>query len=154
MFRGADARWWGRSVSLSGSYFKGGYGDLAAFEALNTQIEALAKDQGADNRIFFLSVPPFVFGDVCKCIKEKCESKNGARCRRARVVHGRDRDGSVAKREWQAQNSRGRDGRCPSVRRADWLWLRSRAAECERMTLLPAHRVRCEGMLPTTTTRT
>lgn len=59
------------------SYFKGGYGDAAAFEALNTQLETLAADQGADNRIFFLSVPPFVFGDVCKCIKEKCESKNG-----------------------------------------------------------------------------
>ena len=51
---------------------------IQAFKALNAQIAEYAKGVGGpDNRIFFLSIPPFVYGDVCKCIKAEACGDSG-----------------------------------------------------------------------------
>jgi len=57
-------------------YFRGQYNDVEHFQKLNEFIKKGAGDE-EDNRIFFLSVPPTVFGDVCTNIKKAAYSDTG-----------------------------------------------------------------------------
>lgn len=58
------------------SYFRGQYDSVEDFKKLNDIITEKAGDL-PDNRVFFLSIPPTIFGDVCNAIKEALMSKSG-----------------------------------------------------------------------------
>ena len=59
-------------------YFRGQYDSEEAFQKLDQQIVDYANELGGpDNRIFFLSIPPTIFGKVCQNVKDNCMSKKG-----------------------------------------------------------------------------
>ena len=60
------------------SFFAGGYDDPAAFERLDLDLREREGGRAA-NRLFFLSVPPTIFGTVCKMIKAKACAEDQVR---------------------------------------------------------------------------
>ena len=58
------------------SFHAGGYDSPESFEALSKKISDFEGSGG--NRLFFLSIPPFIFGTVCTMISEKCRSVEGS----------------------------------------------------------------------------
>ncbi|KAM8934736.1 glucose-6-phosphate 1-dehydrogenase [Pelodytes ibericus] len=58
------------------SYVSGQYSELASFQALNKHLQTLPNGEKA-NRLFYLAVPPSVYHDVTRNIKESCMSKIG-----------------------------------------------------------------------------
>jgi len=58
------------------SYFQGGYDNEADFARLDGVLKKLEGASGG-NRLYFLSVPPTIFGDVCKQIKSKACAASG-----------------------------------------------------------------------------
>lgn len=62
------------------SYVSGAYDKAEAFQKLNAEIEAHENQYGSatkKNRLFYLALPPSVFGDVAKQLKEQCYGKSG-----------------------------------------------------------------------------
>merc|ERR1712012_1033306 len=57
-------------------YFRGQYDSADDFQRLDQLILDYAEG-GVDNRVFFLSVPPTIFGAVCNTLKANCMSKSG-----------------------------------------------------------------------------
>eukprot|EP01010_Urceolus_cornutus_P001349 NODE_188_length_2080_cov_199.693747_g148_i0.p1 GENE.NODE_188_length_2080_cov_199.693747_g148_i0~~NODE_188_length_2080_cov_199.693747_g148_i0.p1 ORF type:complete len:653 (-),score=174.06 NODE_188_length_2080_cov_199.693747_g148_i0:120-2012(-) len=57
-------------------YFQGGYDNADDFGRLDALIREYAAGR-PDNRVFFLSVPPTIFGVVCQTVKEKLMSPSG-----------------------------------------------------------------------------
>ena len=51
------------------SFYAGGYDDPAAFQGLDSQLNELQGGSTPHHRLFFLSVPPTIFGIVCSMIK-------------------------------------------------------------------------------------
>jgi len=58
------------------SYFQGGYSDESDFARLNSFLQASEGGHGG-NRLFFLSVPPTVFGCVCEKIHQRARASKG-----------------------------------------------------------------------------
>eukprot|EP01112_Ceratiomyxa_fruticulosa_P018308 TRINITY_DN582_c0_g1_i1.p1 TRINITY_DN582_c0_g1~~TRINITY_DN582_c0_g1_i1.p1 ORF type:complete len:510 (+),score=97.37 TRINITY_DN582_c0_g1_i1:90-1619(+) len=60
-------------------YFAGGYDSAKDFERLNQELSELEKKSCSEssNRIFYLAIPPSVFVDAARAIKESGCSKNG-----------------------------------------------------------------------------
>ncbi|MEE6505684.1 hypothetical protein FKM82_005621, partial [Ascaphus truei] len=58
------------------SYVSGQYSDAASFKALNKHLESLPNGLKA-NRLFYLAVPPSVYHDVTRNIRETCMSAVG-----------------------------------------------------------------------------
>jgi len=59
-------------------YFRGQYDSSDDFKKLDQQILEYANGIGGpDNRIFFLSVPPTIFGGVCQNVKDNAMSRSG-----------------------------------------------------------------------------
>ena len=56
-------------------YFQGGYDNADDFAALDKTLAA--KESKGANRLYFLSVPPTVFGSVCSCINSSARANNG-----------------------------------------------------------------------------
>jgi len=59
------------------SFFAGAYDKPESFAGLHEHLQRL-EGGGACNRIFFLSVPPTIFADVTRCVKEKASAVGGA----------------------------------------------------------------------------
>ncbi len=58
------------------TYFEGGYDDPDAFLRLDVFLTDFEGGRPG-NRLFFLSIPPFVFGSVCQCISQYARGKLG-----------------------------------------------------------------------------
>ena len=60
------------------SFHAGGYDSPESFEALDAKMKEFEGGGSAGgNRLFFLSIPPFIFGTVCTMISEKCRATEG-----------------------------------------------------------------------------
>lgn len=57
-------------------FHAGGYDSPDSFKELDGKIKAFDGDKPG-NRLFFLSIPPFIFGGVCECISDNCRSSTG-----------------------------------------------------------------------------
>eukprot|EP01050_Picozoa_sp_SAG11_P019507 SAG11_NODE_3116_length_2674_cov_4.690097_3_plen_212_part_00 len=97
-------------------YFQGGYDDEGAFADLDKALSA--KEAPGSDRLYFLSVPPTVFGDVCTCIDKNSRAHAPGKTQ----VRGRPLSAAI---RWRlkvripAQGAPIADGRC---------WSRSRSA--------------------------
>eukprot|EP00457_Paulinella_chromatophora_P002832 gb/GEZN01002837.1/.p1 GENE.gb/GEZN01002837.1/~~gb/GEZN01002837.1/.p1 ORF type:complete len:592 (+),score=97.57 gb/GEZN01002837.1/:229-2004(+) len=58
------------------SFHAGAYDSASSFEELHTKLKKNEKD-APGNRLYFLSIPPFVFGEVCKRINEYARATKG-----------------------------------------------------------------------------
>jgi glucose-6-phosphate 1-dehydrogenase len=58
------------------SFHAGGYDAPEAFERLDTKLKQYEEGK-AGNRLYFLSIPPTIFGEVCKCIAQKSRAAAG-----------------------------------------------------------------------------
>ncbi|XP_059805458.1 glucose-6-phosphate 1-dehydrogenase isoform X2 [Hypanus sabinus] len=58
------------------SYLQGKYGERASFQQLDSHIASLHHG-GRANRLFYLALPPSVYEDVTRNIKEACMGKEG-----------------------------------------------------------------------------
>lgn len=58
------------------SFHAGGYDSMESFEELDNKMRKYEAGQPG-NRLYFLSIPPTIFGDVVKCISEKSRAVDG-----------------------------------------------------------------------------
>lgn len=59
------------------SYLPGQYDDDEPFKNLNQHLEEIEKGRKAQNRIFYMALPPSVFVTVSKHLKKNCYPTNG-----------------------------------------------------------------------------
>lgn len=59
------------------SYLPGQYDDDESFKNLNKHLEEIEQGRKAQNRIFYMALPPSVFVTVSKHLKKNCYPKNG-----------------------------------------------------------------------------
>ena len=58
------------------SFYAGGYDSPEAFEGLDAQLKEYEGGR-CGNRLYFLSIPPFIFGTVCQMISDKARAAEG-----------------------------------------------------------------------------
>jgi glucose-6-phosphate 1-dehydrogenase len=59
------------------SFHAGAYDEIESFERLDATLRTTHEQGRPGNRLFFLSVPPTIFGDVCRLVSEKARAAEG-----------------------------------------------------------------------------